>query len=134
MGGRVVVDAQPLVALIAGEPCAGRVQSRLADVAASGDLLVSAVNWCEVAYMARRRAGEHMAARVVAMLESVPISVVAVDADIAGFAAAVKAAHGLGLGDAFAAGLAIALDAPLLTGDRDFLPLRESGLQVEWLG
>lgn len=59
---------------------------------------------------------------------------VSVDAELATFAAELKARHALGLGDAFAAALAVATDAPLVTGDSDFLALAEDGLKIDWVG
>ncbi len=63
-----------------------------------------------------------------------PLAVVSADADPATYAAEIKARQALSLGDAFAAGLALAAEAPLLTGDADFLPLAEHGLALEWVG
>ena len=53
---------------------------------------------------------------------------------LATHAADLKARHGLGLGDAFAAALALATRSPLLTGDADFRALEEHGLALEWVG
>lgn len=130
----LVVDAQPLVALLAGEPSMPLVRARLREWAADGDILISAVNWAEVLYIARRRAGAFASARADAMLRRVPISVVDVGAGLASHAAELKTRHTLGLGDSFAAALAIATNSPLLTGDADFLPLAEHGLAIEWVG
>ncbi|MDZ4655042.1 MAG: PIN domain-containing protein [Coriobacteriia bacterium] len=132
--GSVVLDAQPLVALVLDEPSAGYVADRLRGFVGEEHALISAVNWCEVIYATRRVAGEHMAARVAALMERAGISVVDVDRTLAGFAASVKAEHRLGLGDSFAAGLALATGLPLLTGDSDFLPLEEHGLQLDFIG
>ncbi|MDP2233397.1 MAG: PIN domain-containing protein [Actinomycetota bacterium] len=99
---------------------------------AERNAVISAVNWCEVLYFARRAGAAYEAASPMGMLESLPLRVVSVDADIAGYAAAIKSEFRLGLGDCFAAALATALRAPLLTGDSDFIPLQEHGLEVIW--
>ena len=131
--GSVVVDAQPLIAIIANEPIAAAVEQRLRDHAARGGLVVSAVNWCEVLSMSQRLLGEFATARVTGLVQQVPISVVEVDAVLATYAAEIKTRYGLGPGDCFAAGLAIATGSPLLTGDTDFLPLAADGLTLDWL-
>ena len=95
---------------------------------------MSAVNWCEVMYLIRRYAGPRAAAGVAARLERMPIAVVDVDVSLAGFAAALKSDHRLGLGDSFAAALAMMTKLPLLTADADFLPLAQHGLKLDWLG
>jgi uncharacterized protein with PIN domain len=129
-----VLDAQPLVALIADEPIAESVARRLRAGAADETLVISAVNWCEVLYMSRRLLGPRMAVRVAAIVERAPVAVIPASAEFAAVAAEIKARFALGLGDSFAAALAIATGSPLLTGDADFLPLAEHGLVIEWVG
>jgi len=130
----LVVDAQPIVALVRGESVAARANARLFDALGRGSVVMSAVNWCEVMYLIRRHAGSRAAAGVAARLERMPIAVVDVDVSLAGFAAAVKSDHQLGMGDSFAAALAMMTELPLLTADADFLPLAEHGLKLDWLG
>ncbi len=130
----LVVDAQPIVALVRGEPGATQVAARLIDALSRGSVVMSAVNWCEVMYLTRRHAGPQAAAEVAARLERLPVSVVDADVSLAGFAAAIKSDHRMGLGDSFAAALAMVTGLPLLTADADFLPLAEHGLKLDWLG
>ncbi|MBA4371138.1 MAG: VapC toxin family PIN domain ribonuclease [Coriobacteriaceae bacterium] len=130
-----MLDAYAVTALLADEPGAARVQDALRTAKQAGSLLpISAVNWCEVVYVARRATSHGVVSRVVARLDELPLGVVDVDRELAIYAAIIKAEHGLGLGDAFAAALALRLDVPLMTGDPDFLPLRDAGLELEWLG
>lgn len=131
MAGEIVLDAQPVISLLADEASAPLVQEHLKRHA-DRTIVISAVNWCEVLYFARRVGEDYEAAGLMGLLQSLPLRVVAVDADMAGHAAALKSRFGLGLGDCFAAGLALALDAPLMTGDSDFTPLQEHGLKVLW--
>lgn len=100
----------------------------------AGTLYISSVNLCEVLYVVRRKAGMDCASRASSWLKRVPMQVVNADEYTAIYAAELKHRHALGLGDAFAAGLAFALDAPLLTGDADFLPLAGHGLRLDWVG
>jgi PIN domain nuclease of toxin-antitoxin system len=133
MANAVVLDAQPLVALVAAEPIAPKVIERLRAHLLNGDALICAVNWCEVLYLAKRCAGIDAAARMAGLLQLVPVRVVDVDASMAGRAALIKADHGLGLGDSFAAALSLTTGFPLLTRDADFLPLSRDGLVIDRL-
>jgi uncharacterized protein with PIN domain len=132
--GTLVTDAQPLVALLANERTAPLVHRRLQEWVADGDVLISAVNWCEVVYAALRRTDVFTTTRAEALLGAVPVRAVNVGPELATYAAEIKVAHRLGLGDCFAAALALMTDSPLLTGDADFLPLAEHGLSIEWVG
>ncbi len=129
-----MIDAGPLVSLLLDEAAAPRVRARLQDLRCTSDLSITSVNWCEVLYSARLKAGPFVEAVAVRGFRALPIAVVDCDERLAAHAAEVKARFGLGLGDCFAAGLALALGAPLLTGDVDFLPLEEHGLQIDWVG
>ena len=132
--GTLVTDAQPLLAVLLDEPSAAEVRRLLRKHFARGGVVISAVNWCEVIYTSRNRSDAFTTARVQSLLQRVPVSVVAVGPELAAHAAEMKVTHRLGLGDCFAAALAIMTDSPLLTGDADFLPLAEHGLKIEWVG
>jgi predicted nucleic acid-binding protein len=83
-------------------------------------LLMSAVNWGEVFYIAWRRHGEAIARDVEAKLQELPIAVIAVDRERASRSGALKEKHGLGYAYAFAAELAIEHSAWLVTADPEF--------------
>lgn len=129
-----MVDAGPLVSVLLAEAIAARVERRLAEHRVTSELVMCSVNWCEVLYTTRLKAGPFAEARAVSRLRRLGVAVVDADERIATYAAEMKARFALGLGGAFAAGLALAIDAPLLTGDTDFLPLAEHGLQIDWVG
>ena len=124
---RLVFDAQPLVAFVLDEPAASCIEARLRSTEADRPGLIAAANWCEFLYVVRRLTDAASAARAASLLQTAGLSVVSVDAELATFAAELKARHRLGLGDAFAAALAVALSAPLVTGDSDFLALADDG-------
>lgn len=83
-------------------------------------LLMSAVNWGEVFYIAWRRHGEAAAWETEARLKELPVTIIAVDRDRASRAAALKQKHNLGYADSFAAELAIERGAWLVTADPEF--------------
>jgi predicted nucleic acid-binding protein len=83
-------------------------------------LLMSAINWGEVFYIAWRRHGDAIARDLEAKLQELPVAVVSVDRERASRAGALKEKHGLGHADAFAAELAIERGAWLVTADPEF--------------
>jgi len=133
-GRRYVLDANALVSYFEDRPGgAGKVQ-HLLELALRQDvpLLMSAVNWGEVFYIAWRRHGEAKARQAEAQLQQLPIAVIDVDRERATRAAAFKQRHGLGYADAFAAELAMAEGAWLVTADPEFENLGKA-LAVHWL-
>ncbi len=83
-------------------------------------LLMSAVNWGEVFYIAWRRHGEDIALDVEAKLRDLPVAVIPVDRERASRSGALKEKHRLGYADAFAAELAMERGAWLVTADPEF--------------
>lgn len=92
-------------------------------------LLMSAVNWGEVFYIAWRRHGEAIAREVEARLHDLPIAVIAADRERASRGGALKEKHRLGYADAFAAELAMERGAWLVTADPEFSKIGK-GLSV----
>ena len=122
---RYVFDANALVGWLEDrEGTAGKVE-RILDEALRLDVpvLMSAVNWGEVFYLAWRHHGEAKARELKAGLEDMPLSVIPADLDHATRAAALKQKHNLGYADAFAAELAIDRAAWLVSADPEFAKL-----------
>jgi predicted nucleic acid-binding protein len=119
---RYVLDANALSGFFEDrEGTAGRMEKLLSEaLRQSSPLLMSAVNWGEVFYIAWRRHGEAYAQQAEAKLGELPIAVIAVDRERASRAGALKQKHGLGYADAFAAELAIERSAWLVTADPEF--------------
>jgi predicted nucleic acid-binding protein len=119
---RYVLDANALSGFFEDrEGIAGRIEKLLGD-ALNQDLplLMSAVNWGEVFYVAWRRHGERYARQAEARLRELPVAVISADRERASRAGALKQKHGLGYADAFAAELAIERSAWLVTADPEF--------------
>jgi len=119
---RYVLDANALVAFFEERRGSAQKVRRLLSEAAHLDLplLMSAVNWGEVFYIACRRYGEAQAWEAEARLQEMPVSVVSADRERASRAGALKQKHALGYADAFAAELAIECGAWLVTADPEF--------------
>lgn len=119
---RYVLDANALIGLFEDrEGTAGKVE-QLLEQALRQDLplLMSAVNWGEVFYIAWRRHGESKAREAETRLQEMPVAVISVDQERASRAGALKQKHSLGYADAFAAELAIERAAWLVTADPEF--------------
>jgi predicted nucleic acid-binding protein len=103
------------------------------EAARTGMLLqMSAFNWGEVVYSMRKARGEAEANALARSVEQLPVNIVPVDRDSAARAGELKAIHGLGYADCFAASLALELRATLVTADPDFRKVG-SKLKVEFL-
>jgi predicted nucleic acid-binding protein len=119
---RYVLDANALIGLFEDrEGTAGKVE-HLLDQALRQDLplLMSAVNWGEVFFIAWRHHGESKAREAELRLQEMPVAVISVDRERASRAGALKQKHSLGYADAFAAELAIERGAWLVTADPEF--------------
>jgi predicted nucleic acid-binding protein len=119
---RYVLDANALIAFFEERRGTAQKVRHLLSEAARLDapLLMSAVNWGEVFYIAWRWHGEAKAWEAEARLQEMPVAVVSVDRERASRAGALKQKHGLGYADAFAAELAIERVAWLVTADPEF--------------
>jgi len=119
---RYVLDAKAVIGFFEGRRGTADKVHHLCGEALRHDepLLMSAVNWGEVFYIAWRRRGEAMAREVEARLQELPIAVIAVDRARATHSGTLKQKHGLGYADAFAAELAIEQGAWLVTADPEF--------------
>jgi len=117
-----VLDANALIGFLEGRRGAAEKIRHLLGEALRQDvpLLMSAVNWGEVFYIAWRRHGEAKAHEAEMKLQQLPIAVIGVDRERATRAATLKQKHGLGYADAFAAELAIERGAWLVTADPEF--------------
>ena len=125
---RYVLDANALVGLFEDrEGTAGKVEHLLEQaLRQDSPLLMSAVNWGEVFYIAWRRHGEAKALEAEARLQEMPVAVINVDRERASRAGALKQKHGLGYADAFAAELANERGAWLVTADPEFAKVGKS--------
>jgi predicted nucleic acid-binding protein len=112
----VVFDSWALLAYMAGEPAAGRIETAWLEEGAA----ISSINLGEVLYIRMRADGEESAR---ADLEKVRVLLEVVDPDwpLVAEAARVKARGGLSYADAFCVATALRADAPLWTGDPEIV-------------
>jgi predicted nucleic acid-binding protein len=116
-----VLEASALMTFFEDRAGAEKVEDLLAKAAeAKRPLAMSVVNWGEVYYSVWRARGEKAAAAKLHEIAQLPVEVVGVDMELGKLAARLKAEHNLPYADCFAAALAQARKATLVTSDRDF--------------
>jgi predicted nucleic acid-binding protein len=114
-------------------PGAGKVEELLAKAAeAKWPLLMSVVNWGEVYYSVWRARGEAAANEKLREIAQLPIEIVDADSGLTRVAASLKAEHNLPYADCFAAALAQARKATLVTTDKDFERVG-TALKILWV-
>ena len=133
-----VVDSWPVLELIyLHEPALSRFLERL-EAARQGNcrLLISRSSRGEIVYnvLGKRRRGL-IPSHVRLDLDDLPWEVISVDDALVDEAADLKILYPISYADCFVAALAIRHGAPVITGDPDFLRLRDLGvLNVDWVG
>jgi len=116
-----VLDSWAVLAYLHGEPVGVVVRDRLEEARKAGRTLpLCVVNWGEVLYRTFREKGQSEMERVAAAIEGLPISIVDADPVLTIQAAALKGRFRIAYADAYCAALALALGAPVLTGDPEF--------------
>jgi predicted nucleic acid-binding protein len=130
-----VLDSWALVAFFEDEPAAEQVEKLLAQAAADKHkLLLSVLNWGEIYYNTMREVSQEAAEQKTHEIATLPIDIVGVgdDLTLARQAAIFKATHKMAYADCFAAALANAKNAELLTGDPEFKQV-EKEVKIGWL-
>ena len=133
MAKTYVLDSFALLALLGKEQGGDLVADLLQQTQA--DKVQTRMTWVnvgEVAYIVERHWGTGQVYQVLGTLEATKIDIVPVGRSLALAAAHIKAEHPLAYADAFAAALAMAEDATLVTGDPEFRSL-EKGLSIQWI-
>lgn len=129
---RIVLDSSALMTFFENRPGAEKVEELL-QLAIDGkrELCMSVVNWGEVYHSVWRAKGPGVAHKILADIAQLPIELVDADYALAKLAAEFRAQHKLPYVDGFAAALATARKASLLTSDPDFCHL-EKQLPILW--
>jgi predicted nucleic acid-binding protein len=128
-----VLDASAVLALLFDEPGAEKMEN-LFEQAADADkpMMMSAINWAEVLYKMQHKKGALGLEGARQLERTMPLAIEVVDRESAEAAAELKASHGLGLADAFAAALAKHKKAELVTGDLEFKEV-ENQIKINWM-
>ena len=128
-----VLDSFALIAYFRGEPCGSGVKDLLRDAGkADRPLHMSEVNYAEVKYMILRKNGSDAWDKAAELLSALPIKFHAGTRELSDLAADFKSRFSISLADAFAAALAKAINAQLVTGDPEFKDL-QAEIKIHWL-
>ncbi len=98
-------------------------------------ITMHAVNLCEVYYDCLRTSGSKVADALIKTVESMPLTIIEnIDTKLLKEVGKIKASEKVSLADSFAAGLAVALHAQLITADHhEFEALESNGtVKVLW--
>ncbi len=116
-----VLDAHALLVYFGDEPGCERV-AQLLTQATRGEarLLLSLINWGEIAYATMRIRGEEKAEALLQAIDELPIALINADRPLTREAARLKARGGISYADCFAAGLARLKEGDVVTGDPEF--------------
>ncbi|MBI5242435.1 MAG: type II toxin-antitoxin system VapC family toxin [Elusimicrobia bacterium] len=133
MSARHVLDSYSVLAFLENEPGAEKVAELIKHARdKERPLLLSAVNWGEVYYIACRTAGKGAAEETMRTLDTLPIEVAPADREITRIAAEFKADKKMSYADCFAAALAKREKAELVTGDKEFKEV-DGEIKIQWL-
>ena len=128
-----VLDSFALLAYLQDEPVAARIEQLLDNANKEKcRLFLSIINLGELLYITERRGGVAKAQDALALVQQLPIQVIAADEQLVLAAAHIKANHPLSFADAFVVAVAIQENASILTGDPEFRSV-ESLVTVAWL-
>jgi ribonuclease VapC len=132
----VLLDSWPILEWLKGRQPAAEMFRQMIESAVAGELALhmSRMNYGEVVYSLAKDFPPNRVGAAHAAFVQIPIRFHSVDDALVDEAAALKAVNTISYADAFAAALALRMDVPLVTGDREFIALRQVGLRLVWVG
>jgi predicted nucleic acid-binding protein len=132
----VLLDSWPVLEWLKGRQPAARAFSKLIDgaFANEGSFAMSRMNYGEVLYTIKKDFPKDRVDAALQAFLDIPIYFHSIDDLLVDEAAQLKSTNTISYADAFAAALAMRLNVPLVTGDREFLVLQSTGLRLLWVG
>lgn len=130
-----VIDSYALIAFFRKEKSWELVQELLVKMS-NNEIIgwITTVNVGEIYYMISRKSSANQADLAIEALLNFPINIIEADLKLALQAAKLKATYKLSYADAFTAVLTISKKAVLLTGDQEFLNLKdEKDFEVQFI-
>lgn len=130
----LVLDAYAIMAYLYEESGGQQVRQALRQGRKESiTVFFSLINYGECLYSVEKKHGLDAVPDAVKIVDLLPIQIVAPDVSQVMEAAHLKAKYPISYADAFAAALAMRYDAPVMTGDPEFLSL-EKLIAIRWLG
>jgi predicted nucleic acid-binding protein len=133
----LVLDSWPVLEWIKGRQPTAAQFTKLVDASEAGDISfeMSRINYGEILYSLQKPDAKDVCEQGLIDLATLRIFRHSVDDALVDEAVELKSKYPFSYADAFAAALAIRLQSPLLTGDREFVALERDGLlRVQWIG
>jgi ribonuclease VapC len=128
-----VLDAYALMAFFEDEPGADAVRAIIQEsVEKETSLAMSVVNLGEIWYAIARSNSPEVADRYIGDIKGMGVEIVDADWALTRQAAIFKARGNISYADSFAAALAVLKNAELVTGDKEFKPLKGE-IRIMWL-
>ena len=128
-----VLDSYALMAFFGDEPGADLVRDLILKAEENKvNLLMSVVNLGEVWYSIARTNSPEVADQYIGEINGMAIEIVDIDWQLTRQAALFKANGNISYADCFAAALAKAKKAELITGDKEFRSLQDE-IKISWL-
>ena len=130
---RYILDSYAVLAMLAGEQGAVRVQAILeAAQREEAQVYLSLINLGEILYITERERGLPLAQKTLSAIDQLSLTILAVTRDRVLAAAHLKANFPMAYADAFATAAAQEFDGIVVTGDPEF-SMVETLIQIEWL-
>ena len=133
---RYVLDSWAFLAWLQDEPAAASQVQTLIEQGERDEckLFASIINVGEVYYLLVKRLGEEKAMEFRNTIFKMPVKVVSATDEEVWQAVNFKKAFPISYADGFAASAALTVDATIVTGDREFLAIGNSGPPILWVG
>jgi len=131
-----ILDASSLLALIKKEKGAEIIKNRLDNAESERDsVFIHQINFIEVMYTCLKKFGELPTEKLIADLKSPFLGIVNyMDTDLALYAASLKSAYDLSLGDATGLAFTKIMDGVFWTNDKALAPVaRKEGIRIKVL-
>lgn len=128
-----ILDASAILALFQQAQGFARINRLMKDaLVVKHSIMMSAINWGEAYAVVLCDRGESSAQQAKMSLAGLPVQLISATPDMAIEAARIKVHFQLSYADSFAAALAIANHATLVTGDSDFQKIARQ-ISILWL-
>ncbi len=131
-----VLDAWPIAEWLLGKQPAAHKFTLFPNVSerSATRLLITPIR-AEILYTFAKRTSSLDQAKALGLLDRLALEVISIDDDLLDSATELKKQFACSYAHCFAAALAMRLEAPVITGDPEFLRLRDTGLlTLEWIG
>jgi uncharacterized protein len=129
-----IFDAYAILAHLGNEAGADEVKIILQSAEkAKTSIGISIINYGEVAYIVEKQVGFASVHEVLAVLESLPITIIPADEVLVMTAAHIKANYAVSYADAFAIATTQLYGGKLVTGDPEMREVDGKIITVEWL-